>query len=154
MPNANLDKGKRAERDVAKYLITQGITARRHGNTGRHVDIGDLELPGICTQIKDWTGVYPRGIPSGALREVMAETMRQCDAAGAVVPLIIEKRHRVASPAEWWSHLPANIYAALITGCDPTAEWMIGQNHIVRVELQYIIEPIKRMSELCAGVAA
>jgi hypothetical protein len=162
MPNSNRDKGLRAERDVAQYFRDAGIaTAERRVVTGWHrtdrsdPDLGDIKgVPGICIQVKDVVVSYPRGLAGKALAEVMAQTMTQCDAASEVVPLLIEKRTRIANPGEWWAWLPGNIYSAITTGCDPYGNPTMWNNYPVRTELHNIITQLVQFSAMCSEEAA
>lgn len=161
MPNANRDKGIKAERDVAAYLRAAGIiTAERRVVTGwqrvdrSDPDLGDLKgTPGLCVQVKDVVKSAPRGLSGKALDDVMAETEVQRAAVGAAVGLLVEKRNRHADVGQWWAHLPANMLAALLFGIDPYQPNPVWSAAPVRTELRHITDQLVRFSKLCEGAA-
>lgn len=123
MPNANRDKGIRAERQLADYLRNWWPTAERSVATGWKVkgrasgDCGDIkgtgttELP-IVWQLKDLTRVVAgrredKPLVGAELARVLLETRTQRDEAGAALGLLVEKRRGHADPAEWWVWLDA-----------------------------------------------
>lgn len=158
MPNANRDKGLQAERDVARYFRQAGLLgAERSVSTGWRnsarttADAGDLKgTPGLAVQIKN----ISKPLVGDALAKAMADTAAQCDAAGAAIPLLIEKRHGHANPGQWWAWLPANMFCGLAFGIDPYSGTWADYAPPVRIELQYIIEPLVRFSQLCGSEAA
>lgn len=130
MPSANRDKGNRAELDLARYLRAWFPGAERSvaagfkstGPGGKVVrqsqdrgDIRDAYLPGwpIAWQCKDVVKSHPKGLANSALRDLLSETRRQRDAAGAQIGLLVEKRAGHANPAVWWVHLSLQELAAI-----------------------------------------
>jgi len=127
--NSNRDKGIRAERDLAKYLrqwfpsaersVAGGFKSTGGGTVVRESqDRGDLRdacLPHwpIAWQCKDVVKSHPKGLANQALFELLAETRRQRDAAGATAGFLVEKRAGHANPATWWVHLDALELAAI-----------------------------------------
>lgn len=153
VPNANRDKGLKAERDVAKYFRAAGaLGVERSVSTGwdtgtrKLADVGDLKgLPGITVQIKN----LAKTLAGKALTDAMAETETQRAASGEPLGLLVEKRAGHASPGEWWAHLPANIHAALIGGYDPHTGPLAEHTYPVRTELCHITDHLVRFSRLC-----
>lgn len=139
MPNANRDKGLQFERDVAAYFRKHGIaTAERSVSTGwatanrSFADSGDIKgLPGITVQCK----YLAKPLVDNALRDAVFETAKQCNAAGNVIPLLIEKRHGVADVGHSYVWLPGWAYVLIATCIDS-----LINPYPVRTELRYIIE--------------
>lgn len=155
MPNANRDKGLRAERDVAAYLRAAGITtAERSVSTGWHngtrslADCGDLKgTPGLCFQIKN----LAKPLTDQALAGALQETAEQLKASRQVIGLLIEKRHQCADVGKWHVWLRAEDYVGLVASLSPkTAQLMIGPTYPIRVEMRHIIEELVLFSELAA----
>jgi hypothetical protein len=122
MPNANRDKGIKAERDLVRYLIAHGAPAsvRRSAETGttQHQDTGDIRgLPGVCIQMKNTPS---RAMVDQYLLDCMTEVEDQREAANAAIGVLIEKRNGKASPAGWWlwANLPT-INAMCYSECRP-----------------------------------
>lgn len=116
MPNANRDKGIRAERAVVDYLRPWWPAADRSVATGYRTkdrvstDRGDIR--GICygghpvaIQVKDVVKSHPKGLAGKALNDILTEARTQRDECDAVIGLVIEKRAGHASAGEWWVHL-------------------------------------------------
>lgn len=148
--NPNLEKGKRAERAVAKYFRDHGYDADRRVVTGFKVrgrlraDEGDVRgTPGICIQVKDETGSGP--LIGRHLDDFMAQTAAQAMACGARIPLLVEKRRAYADPGRWWAWLPQYAFIALIGGSVPIHAW---ETYPVRIELRDIIDDLVRFSEI------
>lgn len=158
VPNVAVDKGKRAERAVAAYFRDSGMpTAERFVRTGWRTstressDCGDVLVPGVCCQVKDYTRT---GLLKGKLLDdLMADVRAQADAAGAAIPLLIEKHKGHASPGDWWAWLPSDVYAAMLIGVSPR-ECRLTPTHPVRVELRHIIGRIASLSVAYAARAA
>jgi hypothetical protein len=151
MPNANRDKGLRAERAVAQYFIGEGLldakrsvaTGWRNGKTSS-ADEGDVKgVPGVCVQVKS----YAKPLAGKALDDATAQTAEQCEAGHNALPLLIEKRAGHASPGEWWAHLPANILAGLMFGVDPYADKAAWLSAPCRIELKHIMPSLVRFSQ-------
>lgn len=138
MPNANRDKGLQFERDVAAYFRAHGITtAERSVSTGwvtanrSLADSGDIKgIPGITVQCK----YLAKPLVDKALRDAIAETAEQCEAADNAIPLLIEKRHGVADVGYSYAWLSAWVFTTIMIGdnCFSSAP--------VRTELRHIIE--------------
>jgi hypothetical protein len=151
VPNANRDKGIRAEKAIAAYFrehgavdVERSVRAGWRNSARSSADQGDhIGLHGICIQAKDYTG--GRGpLVDKLLEQAMAETLAQCVAAKQIVPLLIEKRKQCADVGKWYAWLPANTYCVLITGMNQST-WDIV-THPVRVELRYIIDGLVGLS--------
>lgn len=140
MPNANRDKGLQFERNVAAYFRAHGIaTAERSVSTGwatvnrSLADIGDIKgIPGITVQCK----YLAKPLADKTLRDAIAETTKQCSAAGSVIPLLVEKRHGVADVGCSYAWLPMDLLVTI--ACDP--EYTGFSRAPVRTELRAIIE--------------
>jgi hypothetical protein len=158
MPNKYRNRGFKFERDLARYFNAHGcITAERRvvasfrTKDRESPDLGDLrDIPGVCVQAKYEVDSYPSGLSGKALDDRLAETMTQMFASGCALPLLIEKRKGHADIGEQWVHIPANYYAALVFGIDPTSEPWVTTTHPIRVELRHIIDYIIRFSAMCA----
>lgn len=134
--NANRDKGIRAERDLAKYLrrwfptaersVAGGFKSTGGGTVVRESqdrgDIRDAHLPHwpIVWQCKDVVKTHPKGLANQALVDLLQDTRRQRDAAGATCGLLVEKRAGHADPRTWFVHLDARELAAIGYG-----RWMV-----------------------------
>lgn len=142
---------------MAAYFRACGMTsADRSVATGwnngirQSADAGDIKgIPGVCVQVKDWTGTGV--LLDTRLASVLAETQAQCVAAGAVYPVLIEKRRQCADVGKWFAWLPANVYVALITGTDINPYLEV---HPIRVELRYIVHHLSRVTALHSARAA
>jgi hypothetical protein len=158
MPNANRNKGLWYERDVAGYCRDNGMPdAERKIATGFRTkdrtspDLGDIRgVPGVCIQAK----YLAKPLAGKALADTMAETRAQADASGAALYLVIEKRHGHANVGESWAHMPANLFASLITPQCPYTGPLAGFTFPVRVELRHIVHHIAEFSRVCSEVAA
>lgn len=120
MPNANRDKGIRAELDVARYFRELGAPeewqVRRSAETGTATrqDRGDIHgIPSVCVQVKDTPSVTMVGV---ALARCLAELESQRLAARASVGVLIEKRARQANPGQWWAWLDLDAAFLLCSG--------------------------------------
>lgn len=109
MPNANRDKGIRAERDVVKYLVAlgspDGWKVRRSAETGTATrqDEGDIRgIPGVVIQVRDRPSV---AFVDRTLESMMDEVEAQRVAAGASVAVLVEKRAGQSAPGRWWCHV-------------------------------------------------
>jgi hypothetical protein len=158
MPNANRNKGLWFERAIAAYYRANGMPdAERKVATGFRTnnrvsaDRGDIrDVPGICTQAK----YMAKPLAGKALIDVMAEARAQADASGAALYLVVEKRHGHADVGESWAHMPANLFASLITPQCPYTGPLAGFTFPVRVELRHIVHHIAEFSRMCSEVAA
>ena len=165
MPNANRDKGLKSERDVAAYCRAHGMPkAERRVAAGwdaghrSDADLGDIKgIPGVCLQVKNVSGKYPRGLAGKALDELLIMTAMQTTASGAALGLLIEKRAGHASPGDWWVHVPAHMFAALIFGIDPFSPPWDAYTPAIRIEFRHIVKHVAEFSAMCAtpeGVAS
>lgn len=159
MPNANRDKGLIAERDVARYCRSHGMPgAERSVSTGWKTggrslaDTGDIKgVPGVCIQIKNLS----KPLAGKALADAMLEVLTQAEAAGAALPLLLEKRSGHASPGEWWAHLPGYLFAGLAFGLDPYSGPCVWSMFPVRIEFHHIVDRVAAFSRMCEqGVSA
>lgn len=125
MAKFSVDKGKRAELHTARYLETWWPEAARMVTTGYRTsrttvaDKGDLRGLPFTVQVKDHTGTPTNALPplsDLSVRQLLAATRRQADAAGHVVGVLLEKRRGKASPGDWWAHLDALTLSWLLLG--------------------------------------
>lgn len=93
------NKGKRAERDVARALTRSGIPAKRHVRTGDRFthDEGDLRLTTapVTIEVKDWAKGYSRGQVAELLEKL--ERQKRLGDLG----LLVCKRAGHADPYGW-----------------------------------------------------
>lgn len=93
------NKGKRAERDVARALTRSGIPAKRHVRTGDRftADEGDLRLTTapVTIEVKDWA----RGYSRGQVTELLEKLERQKRPGD--LGLLVCKRVGHADPYGW-----------------------------------------------------
>jgi hypothetical protein len=95
-------KGKRAERDVADYLTSCGLAARRHVRTGTATvhDEGDIRIPGITFEVKHWDGGLTYGTVNTLLRKL--ELQRGDGQLGVLVERVDSiAAHRAAEWNAW-----------------------------------------------------
>lgn len=125
MAKFSTDKGKRAERDVARFLETWWPQAARMVTTGYRTsrsvvaDTGDLRGLPFTVQVKDHTGTPAKPsnpLTDGTVKQLLHATRAQADAAGHVVGVLVEKRRGKASPGDWWAHLDALTLSWLLLG--------------------------------------
>lgn len=128
MPNANRDKGIRAELALASYLRGVWRGAERSVATGvRNIegrdtgDRGDIRGTGtrshpLVWQCKSVGKSHPGGLAGVALGKLLTQTREQRDNAGAVLGVLVEKRPGRGYPADWWAHLGALELGILVTG--------------------------------------
>jgi hypothetical protein len=155
--NPNLEKGKRAERAVAKYFRDHGCcSAERRVSTGwrnnirENSDMGDVKnIPGICVQVKDHIKTGP--LTGKMLDQCLADTRAQTAASDAMIPLLVEKR-RTSDVGRWYAWLPQ--WAFLVVSAGSTAPMTAYEDYPVRVELQYVITPLVTFSQHYADQAA
>jgi hypothetical protein len=107
---ANNAKGKKAERDIARWLREHGFgVAERTIRTGystkdrRSSDTGDVSTIGVCWQVKDVAEREWYRVP-----EWLDDTAHQRVACAADLGILVMKRHGHADPGRWWAWLPLN----------------------------------------------
>jgi hypothetical protein len=105
---ASRQKGAVAERTLAKYLKTWWPESERAVVTGfrttdrASADTGDIRGTPFVWQLK-----YRQYMTDREIRDAMAETQEQTQAAGAVMGFLIQRRPGKADPGKWWAWLPA-----------------------------------------------
>ncbi|WP_158884068.1 hypothetical protein [Amycolatopsis anabasis] len=105
------NKGKEAERAVARYLREHGWPdAQRMVRTGWKTgdrasrDRGDIDgTPGLCWQVKTSAGDFT----DHRVLDVLAETADQAVASGADYGIAVERRAGKTNPGRWWAWMPA-----------------------------------------------
>lgn len=141
-------KGATAEQHLAAYLRGHGdpwADARRsvaagwsNGSTSSP-DRGDLTgVPGLCVQVKN----TKRAMVDKFLADTWREVRAQAEAAGNLVPLLVEKRAGAADPGRWWLWMSASDYIAVVVG----RRCFVAAPHLVRVELGDVIDDLKIFS--------
>lgn len=120
MPNANRDKGIRAELDVVRYFRELGAPeewqVRRSAETGTATrqDRGDVHgIPSVCVQVKNTPSVNMIG---SALEICLIALERQRLAARASVGVLVEKRAGCAYPRDWWAWIDLDAAFLLCSG--------------------------------------
>lgn len=116
MPINSQAKGKRAERDLAKWLRTHGYPdaerAVKTGTTQTH-DAGDLilECDGfrLCVEVKHYAG----GLSDREIIDFGEKLMRQVRQSRSNLGVLIERRDRAPEPARWNAYLDAEDFALL-----------------------------------------
>lgn len=108
----SLNKGKKAERDVAAYFTKNGIPLRRHqrtGDVGNH-DEGDIVGPTFTIEVKNWAGDLTIGSAVTLLAKL--EHQRRPDHLG----LLVDRLDRIADPGQWACWLTVQGTRALLNG--------------------------------------
>lgn len=141
-------KGAAAEQQLAKYLRALGppwSDARRSVSAGwsngstSQPDRGDLTgTPGLCFQVKN----TQRPLVDKYLADTWRAVRAQAQAAGELMPLIVEKRSGAADPGRWWLWIAANDYVLVVVG----RPCFIVAPHLVRVELGDVVNDLKIFS--------
>jgi hypothetical protein len=116
-------KGKRAERDLAKWWRFNGYPdaerAVKTGTTQTH-DAGDLILEWngfrMCVEIKHHSG----GLSDLQIASFGAKLGQQCVQSKSNMGILVERRDRVSDPGRWWVHVNAMHFAQLEFGYDMT----------------------------------
>lgn len=96
-------KGKVAEQAVARYLTRRGLAARRYVRTGTadvH-DEGDIRIPGVTFEVKNWSG----GLTDGLIQTLLTKLDRQ--RGDGQLGVLVDRRDRIGEHAagEWWAHM-------------------------------------------------
>lgn len=109
-------KGKRAERDLAKWWKTHGYPdAERAVKTGTFQthDAGDLILEWdwfrLCVEVKHHAG----GLSDLQVDTFGAKLGQQCVRSKSKLGVLVERRDRVSDPGRWWAYLDAQDFALL-----------------------------------------
>jgi hypothetical protein len=110
----SVNKGKKAERDVANYLTANGIPARRTVRTGdkNHSDDGDITIPGVCIEVKNWSGGLTMGSVETLLRKLEVQKGRKD------FGLLVERLDRVADAGKWRVWMSPSDMARLLSHSD------------------------------------
>ena len=125
------NKGKRAERDVARALTRSGIPAKRHVRTGDRFthDEGDLRLTTapVTIEAKNWAKGYSRG-QVAELLEKLERQKRPGD-----LGLLVCKRAGHADPYGWDCWVTAGDAYLILAGAhnDEGADGIQGFEHPV-----------------------
>lgn len=110
------NKGKVAERAVAKYLTSQGIPARRWERTGSATvhDEGDLRLDTcpVTIEVKNWSG----DLTIGAARTLVDKLKVQ--KRDGDLGLLVDRLDRVADAGQWRCWLSVVDATRLLGGAD------------------------------------
>lgn len=133
---ANRRKGHTAERDLCRWLRTNGFPhAERAVRTGFRVgervsaDPGDVTgTPGIVWSVKDCA--------VEELRKWLAELERMRAADNAPVALLVHKRRGHADPARWWCWMPLDLALWLISGSSRSED---AYRVPMRMELGHVV---------------
>lgn len=136
------DKGLKAERDLANFLLSAGWPdARRSVATGwrtrnrKHQDQGDITgTPGLCFQLKNVADPPDEGA------ELARWITDVYDQAGPDrLPLLVVKRNGHRHPGDWHLWIRSGVLASLLTGM-PVA--LIPAGFWVRVELGRVLDKL------------
>jgi hypothetical protein len=146
-------KGKRAERDLAKWWRFNGYPdAERAVKTGTFEthDAGDLILehhtPGfpvfrLCVEVKHHAG----GLTDLQITTFCSKLGQQCVQSKSIMGVLVERRDRVSDPGRWWVYIHASDFALLeLNG--PVFEQLapVARFRPVRVQLAYFAEMLRR----------
>jgi hypothetical protein len=141
----SLNKGKKAERDVANYLTANGIPARRSVRTGdaNHHDTGDIEFEGVCIEVKNWAG----DLTIGSVETLLAKLAHQKPQNRECFGLLVDRLDRVADPGKWRVWMTAHDALFLLTGYDGPGS-SVGcaaaeDTEPVSVRLAYVVHRLK-----------
>lgn len=150
MPINSQAKGKRAERDLAKWWKVNGYPdaerAVKTGTTQTH-DAGDLILEWngfrICVEVKHHAG----GLSDLQVASFGAKLSQQCVQSKSNMGVLVERRDQVSDVGRWWVHLDSWNLVAIMTDGDagvplrpvPHAAW-----RPVRVSVGYLAELLRR----------
>lgn len=125
------DKGKRAERHLAKWWQAHGFPdAARHVKTGDQFtpDEGDLVLEHedfrLVIEVKHHDG----GLTDGQITEFGSKLIRQVKQSKGTMGILVERRDRLSDAGRWWVHLDPYVFARLCVGypdfvADPPTQW-------------------------------
>lgn len=116
MPINSQAKGKRAERDLAKWWKVNGYPdAERAVKTGTFQthDAGDLILEWgsfrLCVEVKHYAG----GLSDLQVASFGAKLRTQTIQSKSNMGVLVERRDRVSDPGRWWVYLSARDFALL-----------------------------------------
>lgn len=151
MPINSQAKGKRAERDLAKWWKVNGYPdAERAVKTGTFQthDAGDLILEWkdfrLCVEVKHHAG----GLSDLQVASFGAKLGQQCVQSKSDMGVLVERRDRVSDPGRWWVHVNAMHFAQLEFGYD-TRVYPVMTFDPVRVSLVRFAQTLRG-----AGLAA
>lgn len=138
MSLAELERGKRAERDLVRWLRNNGwphaerTVATGHKTPGRErPDTGDITgTPGICWQVTDRADLEE----PAQLGRRLAATEQQRAAAGAAVGVLVGKRRGCGDPGRWHAWLPLYQISVPWTAMQPP--W----SHPIRLQVAHLVE--------------
>jgi hypothetical protein len=158
--NRAVEKGKAAENDVVKWLRSAGVpSVVRNGHqtarAGRVGDRGDISMPGVVIQVKDWTG--PRGSTRRPLSDLqvaqfLEAAQRQATTARAAVGLLVEKRRGQPDAGGWWCWLPCRTAIALLGARHDLRDPALP-TYPIRLRLADITPALAAFARLCASTA-
>lgn len=108
MPNANKQKGRRAELAVGRWLVEQGWQyAEPTRRSGWSDDRGDIDgIPGVLVEVKD--------AQQWRREEWIAELEAEMVNARCQVGTVVVKRRGQSDVGEWYALLPARVLFRLI----------------------------------------
>lgn len=107
MPNANQDKGKRAERAVVAASRLRGFARAERSKAGRFHDDGDIaHMPGLVVQVKD--------VASKSWGPWFSDLTNQVFNAGADHGVLVVKRRGVADAGQWLAVMTYDRWLALV----------------------------------------
>lgn len=117
------DKGKRAERQLAKWWQAHGFPdAARHVKTGDRFtpDEGDLVLVHgdfrLVIEVKHHAG----GLTDGQVTEYGQKLVRkQVPQSKGTMGILVERRDRASDAGRWWVHLDPEDFACLLVPINP-----------------------------------
>lgn len=148
MPINSQAKGKRAERDLAKWWKVNGYPdaerAVKTGTTQTH-DAGDLILEWnrfrLCVEVKHHAG----GLSDLQVASFGAKLSQQCVQSKSNMGVLVERRDRVSDVGRWWVHIHARHFAVI--ELEPFPEQMLNPMtswRPVRVSVGYLAELLRR----------
>lgn len=108
MPNANKQKGRRAELAVARYLVAEGWPhAEPTRRSGWSDDRGDIDgIPGLLLEVKD-CHAWRRD-------EWIAELEAEMSNARCQFGSLIIKRRGSSDVGDWYALLPVRLLVSLV----------------------------------------
>lgn len=101
-------KGTAAETAVVRYLQEQGLDARRLPLSGSK-DMGDILIPGhktVTVEVKNHKAM--------SLAEWVDEAVVEKANAGTDLGVVVHKRMRKGSPAEWYCTMPLSELVSML----------------------------------------
>ena len=138
---ANRTKGHQAERDLARYLRTNGWPdAERKSDNGwrstdrESADLGDIRgVDRLVIQVKNVAGMSDAQIAAA-----MTDAIHQTVAAGADLGILVERRPGKADPGLWWAWVSAWDVHQLITGPVPAHPKLVFDVP-VRMQVRHLV---------------